>query len=121
MARLDSRMDRVGIFKELEAERIRQDAKFGNQTQNLDVDPTESQEFRLFKEKAARRRCQDDFKNGMGSWQVILQEELMEACAAPDEQSRRTELVQLAAVCVAWIENIDRRAAAEPIDKGCST
>lgn len=48
---------------------------------------------------------------GVLTWADIAIEELVEAVEAMDEAGRREELVQLAAVVVAWIECIDRRTA----------
>jgi hypothetical protein len=44
-------------------------------------------------------------------WVDILEEEVAEAAAESDPAKLRAELVQVAAVAVAWIEAIDRRAA----------
>lgn len=56
------------------------------------------------------------------SWDCILLEEVYEACAERDDEARRAELVQVAAVAVAEIEAIDRRQGQEPYvdptDKG---
>ena len=49
--------------------------------------------------------------DGSLSWQGILKEEVYEAFAESDPVKLRTELVQVAAVAVAWIEAIDRRAS----------
>lgn len=44
------------------------------------------------------------------AWIDILEEEVAEALAETDPAKLRVELVQVAAVAVAWIEAIDRRA-----------
>jgi hypothetical protein len=44
-------------------------------------------------------------------WSDILEEEVAEALAEDDPALLRAELVQVAAVAVAWIEAIDRRKA----------
>jgi NTP pyrophosphatase (non-canonical NTP hydrolase) len=81
------------VLQEVLAERIRQDAKWGEQNGH-------------------------DFE-----WVSILTEEVGEAAQAANEANFRSgktrgdythlraELVQVAAVAVAWIEAIDRRAA----------
>lgn len=49
-------------------------------------------------------------KFGTLSWGDILLEEVAEcfsACATSDIDNLREELVQVAAVCLAWIENLD--------------
>lgn len=58
---------------------------------------------------AARKRTENDFSCGKGSWEHILTEEVFEAYAEDDEKALRAELVQVAAVAVSWINAIDRR------------
>lgn len=87
-------------------ERHRQDAKWGEQNHPslhwaLDYGYIPS-------ETRARGECESAFELGYGSWTHIAFEEFCEAVHAPDEAHRREELVQLAAVCLAWIECIDR-------------
>lgn len=43
------------------------------------------------------------------SWTAILLEEAYEAGAESDPAKLRTELIQVAAVCAAWISDLDRR------------
>ena len=63
-------------------------------------------------EHAAKNDCNNAFREGNGTWWHIAWEELAEAGAAPPEK-RREELVQLGAVIVAWIEDLDARTAAK--------
>ncbi|WP_406338236.1 hypothetical protein OG987_13265 [Streptomyces sp. NBC_01620] len=58
-----------------------------------------------------RRACQAAFENGRGTWRHILHEEVYEAFAEKDPDKLRTELLQVAAVCAAWISDIDQRPA----------
>lgn len=46
------------------------------------------------------------------AWDGILLEEVWEALAEADPAKLRTELLQVAAVCAAWISDIDSRPAA---------
>jgi hypothetical protein len=46
---------------------------------------------------------------GTLSWSVILQEEMYEALAESDPDALATELVQVAAVAVAWVRDIRMR------------
>lgn len=57
-----------------------------------------------------RRACDAAFENGRGTWRHIFAEEVAEAFAERDLVKLRGELVQAAAVAVAWIEAIDRRS-----------
>lgn len=43
------------------------------------------------------------------TWRDILYEEMLEVCDATDPQELKTELIQVAAVAVSWVEAIDRR------------
>lgn len=61
----------------------------------------------------ARRDCASAFRVGKGTWRHILQEEVAEAFAELDPAPLREELIQVAAVAVAWIEAIDRRGDIE--------
>ncbi len=45
------------------------------------------------------------------TWRHVLLEEVAEALEAPDPDALRGELVQVAAVAVAWIEALDRRSS----------
>ena len=57
----------------------------------------------------ARKFCDVEHGAGRGTWQQILEEEVLEAYACASDVELRAELVQVAAVAVAWIEAIDRR------------
>ncbi len=61
-------------------------------------------------EHAAKKDCNNAFREGSGTWWHIAFEELCEAGAAPPAK-RREELVQLGAVITAWIEDLDARTA----------
>lgn len=94
---------------EVVRERIRQDAKWGEQNHPDGTGingPTDRQLA-----DASRKLCQSAAEAGMVTWRHILDEEMREAFAEPDPVALRAELVQVAAVAVAWIEAIDRRAS----------
>lgn len=98
------------VLAEVIAERANQEAKWGEQNH-----PS------LFSENARRKfaaaadrwkaindaRSADD--DSAVTWDGVLLEEVYEALAEEGEDLMRTELVQVAAVAVAWIESIDRR------------
>jgi hypothetical protein len=91
---------------EIDTERARQLAKFGNQRH---PDGTQHRRARLA--AAARGRCQLAANQGRLTWRHILEEEVQEAYAETDTGALRAELVQIAAVCAAWVSDIDRRDA----------
>lgn len=106
------------VLRDVLMERIRQHAKWGEQNHadgtgadvrilaltdiNLDL-RTGSQLANVFTKK-----CQ---RNGPGedTWRDILLEEVFEAMAESDWPALRKELIQSAAVIVAWVEAGDRR------------
>lgn len=51
---------------------------------------------------------------GTATWRDIVLEEVYEALAEKDPARLRAELVQVAAICAAWIADIDSRPAARP-------
>lgn len=59
-------------------------------------------------ERNAKLQCEKARKNGRLTWAHILVEEVAEAVDAPTPQERIAELVQVAAMAVAWIDSIQR-------------
>ena len=60
----------------------------------------------------ARDACEVAFAGGEGSWAHILVEEIAEALAEHrDPHALRAELLQVAAVAVAWVGSLDRQLA----------
>lgn len=72
--------------------------------------------YGIVPEDKAKASCERRFAHGIGAWADIGIEEMAEAVCAPDDEHRRAELVQVAAVCVAWIQAIDRKAAGRALD-----
>lgn len=93
------------VLAEVGAERGRQNDLWGEQNH---PDGTGLEDATLLAD-AARERCDDAFAGGHGTWNYILTEEFMEARAEVDPARLRKELIQTAAVAVAWVESIDRR------------
>lgn len=112
------------IAREVSVERTRQDLKFGT-NRHLPVvsvhslDPgwfeTPADFYGLPSSKKARRLCDQETETGDLSWGHVLVEELAEVLDAKTDEERREELVQLAAVCFAAIENLDRKKAGLPL------
>ena len=107
------------IFEEIKLERQKQNAKWGEQNHPC-LDETllkrngsctserMCEHFEIPSENRAKFLCENSFKKGEGTYAHIAIEELSEAISSFDINNRRTELIQLTAVCVAWIEKIDR-------------
>nr|WP_179282822.1 hypothetical protein [Rhodococcus sp. 15-1154-1] len=96
------------IVADIGLERRRQDAKWGP---DRDQPNGTGGPLSDWAADTNRRNCERAFAEGRGSWYHILAEEVGEAFAESDPASLRTELVQVAAVAMAWIDNLDRTAA----------
>jgi hypothetical protein len=94
------------VLVEVGRERVAQDAKWGEQNHR---DGTGHDCDKVTADRQ-RRACERAFREGWGSWSHILREEVAEAMAESDPAKLRAELIQVAAVAVAWVEAIDRRA-----------
>ncbi len=97
--------DTPDVLDEIQTERDRQDAKWGEQNHE---DGTGGPFFERGA-KLARIRCENAFKEARGTWEHILSEEFYEALAESDPTKLREELIQCGAVICAWVEAIDRR------------
>jgi len=104
------------ILVDITKERERQDAKFGPQ-RHQDSVPTGfgpdmlAAWYGIPTEAMAKASTDYRFEHGEGTWADILVEELAEAVGAAlkSREELREELVQVAAVAVAWIEDLDSR------------
>ena len=122
---------RERIFADIDAERARQDAKWGAQNHPMVGNPLEAQygpgsryeaksagviecmRLGIPSEREARERCDAEHRSGRGTFASILVEELAEWVAASvihgdTSGEARKELVQVVAVGVAALERIDR-------------
>lgn len=63
--------------------------------------------------RAFRDACDEHHKAGEGTWLDILLEEVYEAATERDMAKLRKELIQVAAVCCAWAEDLDSRAVGQ--------
>jgi hypothetical protein len=88
--------------------------KFGDQFGVPDVPARDSAGYGIRSviagEIFAREACEVAFGREEGSWAHIAVEELAEAIDAPDDASRREELLQLAGVALRWVQAIDARS-----------
>lgn len=100
----------AGVLAEVQAERARQDERWGPQNH---PDGT-GYPFSRAAADIARSNCQAAAEAGEVTWRLISNEEHAEAMAESDPVKLRAELIQDAAVKVAWIAAIDRRLASCP-------
>ena len=66
-------------------------------------------DYDLHRDMAQLQR-KEMFEQNLGTWLHILLQEVYEAASSDDPTELRVELVQVAAVAVAWIEALDRQA-----------
>jgi hypothetical protein len=94
------------IAEDIDAERQRQIAKFGDQHHQDGTGlPAYEHAARRYRDHADRAaEC------GALAWRDIVLEEVYEALAEKDPAALRAELIQVAAVCAAWIHDLDSRA-----------
>ncbi|MER6103595.1 hypothetical protein ABT115_15055 [Streptomyces sp. NPDC001832] len=108
----------VKAFAEkIDRERQAQLAKFGDQHHPDGTGSVHQQNAAGL----ARMECDDAFASGYGTWCHVLFEEVREALAESDPAKLRAELVQVAAVCAAWIHDIDSRPAVARQIRGTET
>lgn len=96
---------------ELLVERKRQEEKHGETCFEI-PDSTDNVRARETYETIARNSCNRAFKEGRLTNAHILDEEASEALTAAakgDVEGLKKELVQTAAVCLAWLEAIEKR------------
>lgn len=94
------------VVADVVRERVRQDAKWGEQNH---PDGTGHDDWAFHRDLAVQR-CEEHFRQGVGTWADVLGEEFFEALAEEDPAALRGELIQVAAVAVAWCEAIDRQS-----------
>jgi hypothetical protein len=98
--------ERAQIVAQILNERRHQDELWGEQNH-----PDVPWAAPIGVERLAKAWCDRAFDEKRGTWGHIALEEMGEVIDAPTCEQRRAELVQLAAVCMAWVEAIDRRSA----------
>jgi hypothetical protein len=98
------------VLQNIKTEREFQDNKWGSkQTHDNGTGPGEVYEL-LPSADYAKRLCDAAAHDGELTWAHILLEEVCEALEEKDPVKLRTELVQVAAVCCSFIEDLDRKA-----------
>lgn len=95
------------VLADVYAEQARQAEKFGVQHRD---DGTGGPVMRADAERM-RAACDYLAEHGGADWRSVLLEEVYEAMAEDDPVKLRAELVQVAAVCATWVQDIDSRPA----------
>ena len=120
------------VLAEVAAERGRQETKWGQQDHPDGTGPNTTPMAEIVRGPAnaivnrhyafglayqAKSATDAHAKDGTITYADIFLEEVFEALAEDDPAKLRAELIQCAAVAVAWAEKIDRDQAAEPATK----
>ncbi len=103
---LDARM---AIFESIDAERERQDKKWGEQNHPIVLLPSIDYYINRGIAEGLKSSNRQASREGEITWRGILLEEVYEALAEPDPEKCKSELIQVAAVAVAMIESIQRK------------
>lgn len=101
-------------------ERWRQEELWGEQThpclnESIKTDDLEefgklmTKHYNLPDENTAKFMCESSFKEGLGTYAHIALEEFIEVVSEPNIERRKIELIQLTAVCIGWLESIERQ------------
>ena len=112
------------VLLDVVQERRRQDQKWGEQNHGdgfnlrldaaihddvfFDLEHATVRDFGDYVERAGRSLLEDGVA-AVDTWAGILLEEVGEALTTPSREELRKKLIQVAAVCVAWVEDLDRR------------
>ncbi len=99
------------LLVEVAAERLRQDEKWGKQSHDIFTVDEEHVESERLRHTFAMDQCKALYDQvEEPGWDLILFEEVYEAFSATDPQEIRTELIQVAAVALAIVEDLDNKA-----------
>lgn len=100
----DAKSTTLAVLQEVMEERGRQDSKWGEQNH---PDGTNAQRY-AWDASVAKEVCRAKADAGTVTWVDVLDEEIFEAYEQEDWTLIREELLQAAAVLVAWVESGDR-------------
>lgn len=101
----------AGVLGEIAGERLAQDEKWGEQNHPMHKSPELAAIPNTVLANLWKANNDSRVEEGALAWDGILLEEVYEALAETDPAKQREELIQVAAVAVAAIECLDRRAA----------
>lgn len=107
---LENCIAREEIYKAIEAERIRQDGKWGVQNWKFidyNIENTNVY-YGIPKEEDAKKTCDIRMKANAATWTDIILEEFCEVINAKTIEEKKLEIVQLLAVGVAALESLSR-------------
>lgn len=95
------------VLDDVFEERLRQHLKWGEQNHPDGIGGAGRETY----EAIAKQSCERAARDGRVTYAHIFEEEAAEVLAARNPQDLRTELIQVAAVCCAWVEKLSREGA----------
>ncbi len=109
-----SRVASNPLFHAIQREQDRQLAKWGVQDHpSFEITPDWGRVERVESCEEVKEMVDSKVKDGTLAWEDILIEEVAESLAeVTSNEALKTELIQIAAVALSWIESINRQAAA---------
>ncbi len=111
---------REKIFQDIEAERQRQIKKYGDQSLPMVNNRWDFDKARAI--SLERKQSADSAEaGGRITWYHILMEEVGEVFAEVSPEKQREELVQVAAVAVQMLEDLDRKIGFKLPEASCET
>lgn len=114
---IDYDADTTAVLQAVRAERARQVARYGRNTALEDGSGPATRWLLPYTTDSAAdveqtlRADYEDYEEDAGAptWVHLVREEVAEAFAETDPQRLEEELVQVAALCVSWVETLRRR------------
>jgi len=102
------------LFQAIQREQDRQLAKWGVQDHpSMAIRPGWERAERVSIANEIKEKVDECARRGILTWEDIMAEEYAEALAeTEDNEALKTELIQMAAVALSWIESINRKESA---------
>ena len=105
----DEHISTEDVLDDVMSERLRQIQLWGHQSLQDWTGPDRSYINLGVNSGIVKRLQHFNDTYGQPSWAHVLLEEVFEALSEEDQKKLRAELVQVAAVAVSWVEDIDRQ------------
>lgn len=105
------------VLNEVWLERVQQEERYGDVNDKLEDGTGEWVNWIPFHDEHAPQIEEDfrddyeayQFKHGLPTWMHLVREEVAEAFQESDPDRLAEELIQVAALCVSWVERIRAR------------
>jgi hypothetical protein len=107
----------IAVLEKVFDERVRQVARYGHNDDLDDGTGSEAEWLQPLSDFPARTieyELREEYENhemvhGKPTWMHLVREEIAESFAEDDPERLTAELLQVAALCVSWVETIEKR------------